>query len=109
MPPSVCVQFPHQAPGSLKTDGQAQGPLAGIVTALSNSSAERNLILACDLPYLTTEWLDWLLSKAVLSAAQAVLPKLRAASSRLPQFISASVRSDFPTRLLAESGPLSKL
>jgi molybdopterin-guanine dinucleotide biosynthesis protein A len=51
------------------------GPLAGIATALSASSKPWNLILACDLPYLTTEWLAWLISKGVESRAQVVLPR----------------------------------
>src|SRR6516162_9227963 len=32
-----------------------QGPLAGIATALAATSTPWNLILACDLPYLTRE------------------------------------------------------
>ena len=58
-----------------KPDGVPLGPLAGIVTALAASATSWNLILACDLPYLTAEWLDLLLSKAIRSSAQVVLPK----------------------------------
>lgn len=49
-------------------------PLAGIATALNATKAPWNLILACDLPYLTAEWLDWLLARAVDSGAQIVMP-----------------------------------
>lgn len=51
------------------------GPLGGIVTALSTSSADWNLILACDLPFLTAEWIDWLISRTVHCSAQAIVPK----------------------------------
>ncbi len=50
-------------------------PLVGIATALTATSASWNLILACDLPYLTTEWLDWLLARAIDSDAQIVMPR----------------------------------
>lgn len=55
--------------------GKSQGPLAGIATALTASRSEWNLILACDLPYLTGEWLDWFLARAVLSDRQIVMPR----------------------------------
>jgi molybdopterin-guanine dinucleotide biosynthesis protein A len=49
-------------------------PLVGIATALSATKMPWNLILACDLPYLTAAWLDLLLSRAVNSSAQIVMP-----------------------------------
>jgi molybdopterin-guanine dinucleotide biosynthesis protein A len=54
------------------------GPLAGITTALSASDAPWNLILACDLPYLSGEWLDLLLARALQSPADAVIPQTAA-------------------------------
>jgi len=51
------------------------GPLAGIATALWATSLPWNLIVACDLPYLSANWLDWLLSRALCSSAQAVVPR----------------------------------
>jgi len=56
---------------------RGQGPLAGISRALAATRAPWNLILACDLPYLSAEWLDWLLSRALASQAQAVVPRTR--------------------------------
>jgi molybdopterin-guanine dinucleotide biosynthesis protein A len=56
-------------------EGQSQGPLVGIASALSMTQSEWNLILACDLPYLSAGWIDWLLSRTARSNAQVVLPK----------------------------------
>jgi molybdopterin-guanine dinucleotide biosynthesis protein A len=46
-----------------------EGPLGGIITALQHTaatdrSAEWNLILSCDLPFLTAEWLESLITHA---------------------------------------------
>ncbi len=38
------------------------GPLAGIETALHQTSTARNLIVACDLPLLTLPLLEWLIA-----------------------------------------------
>lgn len=52
-----------------------RAPLVGIATALNATKAPWNLILACDLPYLTPEWLDWLLARAIGSGAKIVVPR----------------------------------
>jgi molybdopterin-guanine dinucleotide biosynthesis protein A len=69
--------LPVIADGMVEVGGsgtRGAGPLAGIVTALAHSSTAWNLVLACDLPYLTQAWLDWLLSRAIHSTAQALVP-----------------------------------
>lgn len=50
------------------------GPLGGIATALRVSKTPWNLIIACDLPYLTKAWLDFLVGRALKSEAGAVVP-----------------------------------
>jgi molybdopterin-guanine dinucleotide biosynthesis protein A len=58
-----------------------EGPLGGIITALqhtaaTNRSAEWNLILSCDMPFLTAEWLQFLVAHARHSdkEIQVILP-----------------------------------
>jgi molybdopterin-guanine dinucleotide biosynthesis protein A len=53
----------------------ARTPLVGIVTALQATRSPWNLILACDLPHLTADWVDWLLARALASRAQIVVPR----------------------------------
>lgn len=50
------------------------GPLGGLLTALGRSSADWNLVVACDLPYLSAEWLRFLIGRAMGSSARVVLP-----------------------------------
>ena len=55
------------------------GPLGGVATALLHTAetlpgCEWNLVLGCDLPFLTEEWLAYLADYARKSGAQAVVP-----------------------------------
>lgn len=43
------------------------GPLGAIATALASARQPWTIILACDLPYLTGDWLAWLLGRATTS------------------------------------------
>jgi molybdenum cofactor guanylyltransferase len=56
-----------------------EGPLGGIVTALlapaAGRSREWNLIIGCDMPFLTDEWLKYLIEQAQASLAEVVVPK----------------------------------
>jgi molybdopterin-guanine dinucleotide biosynthesis protein A len=58
-----------------------EGPLGGIITGLQHSAAtnhpaEWNLILSCDMPFLTAEWLKFLVDRACASEpeTQVILP-----------------------------------
>jgi len=55
-------------------DWPGAGPLGGIATALRATAAPWNLIVACDLPYLTKAWLEFLVARALASQADAVVP-----------------------------------
>ena len=55
-------------------DKENLGPLGGIATALRVATREWNLIVGCDLPFLTREWLEFLISRAMTSAADVVIP-----------------------------------
>lgn len=50
------------------------GPLGGICTALRVASHDWNLIVGCDLPFLTREWLEFLIGRALDSPADVVIP-----------------------------------
>jgi len=57
-----------------------EGPLGGIITALaatgeSRIGAEWNLIVSCDMPFLTGEWLEFLSTQAQASDAEVVVPR----------------------------------
>jgi len=56
-----------------------EGPLGGIITALedaarSTARPEWNLILSCDMPFLSPEWLTFLCERAAKTEAEVVLP-----------------------------------
>lgn len=57
-----------------------QGPLAGILTALlttqeSAGPSRWNLIVGCDMPFLTSDWLSYLAARAQACTKQVVVPR----------------------------------
>ena len=58
----------------ISDDWPGAGPLGGIATALRETRSRWNLVIACDMPYLTAEWLEFLLRRASASPADAVVP-----------------------------------
>jgi molybdopterin-guanine dinucleotide biosynthesis protein A len=61
--------------GIVDERGKSPGPLVGIASALSASRTDWNLIVACDLPYLSREWVAWLLARTNISGAQIIMPR----------------------------------
>lgn len=55
-----------------------RGPLGGIHAALAHSEARFSLVVGCDLPYLSPEFLDYLLQLARQTEADAVVPQSEA-------------------------------
>ncbi|HEV2396536.1 MAG TPA: molybdenum cofactor guanylyltransferase [Candidatus Sulfotelmatobacter sp.] len=53
------------------------GPLAGIHAALRSSFTDRNLILAVDVPFITTQFLDFLITHSRGSSADVTLVRAR--------------------------------
>lgn len=57
-----------------------EGPLGGIITALMDAHAQshqhmRCLIVGCDMPFLTGEWLTYLKDRALASRAAVIAPQ----------------------------------
>jgi len=72
-----------------------EGPLGGIVTALlgtqrSGPGCAWNMIVSCDMPFLTVEWMRFLAERALASEAQVVL----AHSAHGPEPLCACWRTD---------------
>jgi molybdenum cofactor guanylyltransferase len=84
--PAVVVGMPekYRALGlpAIADDWPGCGPLGGIATALRASEADWNLIVACDLPYLTREWLEYLLQRARDSGDEALVAMNLTAANR---------------------------
>jgi molybdopterin-guanine dinucleotide biosynthesis protein A len=72
-----------------------EGPLGGILTSLlatteTDGGRDWNLIVSCDMPFLTGEWLTFLIGRALASPAQVVL----AHSAAGPEPLCACWRTD---------------
>jgi len=68
-------QYPDVPVPLLADRWPGQGPLGGILTALQSSALRGtesiwNLIVSCDMPFLTRDWLEFLCQRAERSAAQ---------------------------------------
>jgi molybdopterin-guanine dinucleotide biosynthesis protein A len=59
---------------TIADDAPGAGPLGGIATALRAARAPWSLIIACDLPYLTQAWLEFVTGRAAESKEDVVMP-----------------------------------
>jgi molybdopterin-guanine dinucleotide biosynthesis protein A len=85
--PSVAVVGSEEKYGGLGVTCVAdrwpgEGPLGGILTALEASAPDGNgdgwnLIIGCDMPFLTREWLAYVIDRAAANTAQVVAPRSR--------------------------------
>jgi molybdenum cofactor guanylyltransferase len=91
-------QIEDQQFGIADERGKSPGPLAGIASALSASQTEWNLVLACDLPYLSREWVDWLLARTKVSSAQIIMPRTEGG----PEPLAAVYRRECAEVIIAE-------
>ncbi|MFW0738786.1 molybdenum cofactor guanylyltransferase [Flavobacterium sp. T12S277] len=78
-----------------------KGPLGGIYTALLQSETEFNLILSCDIPLISTELLQELLSKhteeagiTVFASESRMHPLIGIYSKKMIPFIKKAIDSD---------------
>jgi molybdopterin-guanine dinucleotide biosynthesis protein A len=84
-----------------------EGPLGGIITALEDAwsrdaSATHCLILSCDMPFLSAEWLEYLCAYAAHREAQIVAP--RSKQGLEPLCACWRTRAAEPLRKLFEGG-----
>jgi molybdopterin-guanine dinucleotide biosynthesis protein A len=93
------VAVPGQYAGlgvkSVADQWPGEGPLGGIITALEHtrenaSQCAWNLIVGCDMPFLTREWMEFLMERAAENKAQVVLPH----SAHGPEPLCACYRTD---------------
>lgn len=87
-------------------DYPACGPLGGIATALAHGGQPWSLIIACDLPYLSAAWLEYLIGRALASSCDAVLPESNYGGVPLPEPLCALYhqRACGPIRAALERG-----
>jgi molybdopterin-guanine dinucleotide biosynthesis protein A len=69
--PQVCARLAFPAIADLYP---GDGPLGGILTALGRTSADWNVVAACDMPEITAEFLTTLIEAAERSDADALVP-----------------------------------
>jgi len=92
----------HELPYPVIADRYpGEGPLGGILTALSHTAADWNLVVACDMPGLSTDFLLRILDAAEQSGADALVP---AGPSGLPEPLCAVYHRGSLGRLEAAFG-----
>jgi molybdopterin-guanine dinucleotide biosynthesis protein A len=85
-----------------------RGPLGGIHAALQHPDARLALVVGCDMPYLTPEFLEFLVGLARESEADAVIPKSEAAGHEpLCAVYARSCLAPIEQALQADQGKIS--
>jgi molybdopterin-guanine dinucleotide biosynthesis protein A len=99
------ARYPHLGVPVVADAAGGKGPLGGIVAALRDTAFDWNLVVACDLPYLTTRFLEWLLGQAANSGeSDALVPQSEESAQPL---CAAYHRRALPAfeRVLSEGDP----
>jgi molybdenum cofactor guanylyltransferase len=86
--PNICIigdakKYRHIGVECIADRWPGEGPLGGIITALAARNAgdatsidtSWNLIIGCDMPFLTSEWLQHLASRATNSKNEVIVPE----------------------------------
>jgi molybdenum cofactor guanylyltransferase len=73
-------RYAHIGVGCITDRWPGEGPLGGIITALSETNGATRfdswkLIIGCDMPFLTVDWLRHLVTRAFASKAEVVVPE----------------------------------
>ena len=73
-------RYEHLGAATINEPWPGQGPLGGIIGALMNAHKKNHrhtwsLIVGCDMPFLTHEWLSYLVERALASDADIVVPQ----------------------------------
>ena len=84
-----------------------RGPLAGIHSALSSTTSERNFIISCDMPFISKELIVYLTNYKTVS--KILLPKADGRNQPLCGIYSKSVLPDVEKLLIESSNPRSSL
>jgi molybdenum cofactor guanylyltransferase len=87
---------------TIADDWPGAGPLGGIATALRASSVPWSLVVACDMPYLTKPWLEFLVARALASEADAVVATNKGGAE--PLCAAYNKRVETPFRALLDGG-----
>jgi molybdopterin-guanine dinucleotide biosynthesis protein A len=84
-----------------------RGPLSGIHSALNSSTSERNFIISCDLPFISSEMINYLIDDK--SDAEIVIPRAEGRIQPLCGIYSKLVLADVQNLLIESSNPQNNL